>query len=235
MTADHAVGALTASHLCDRALVVRHVGDCGLGLPLEVGGDGPVAEAERPAQAVEMEIEIEDPVVEMGSHALEQGADARETVGLVSVEDEIALAVGADVDHLARDGHAAELQPREILEEFVMIARDIDHARLLTALSQQFLDQNIVIIVPMPLRLQLPAIDDIADKVEIVGIVVFQEFEEKIGAGMFCAEVEVGEPDCAIVHVIQFTASRSSLGGEWVTFGSQRRFHHQGAYGCRKQ
>jgi hypothetical protein len=48
---------------------------------------------------------------------------------------------------------------------------------------------------PVPPALQLPAIDDVADEVELVGLVVPQEIQQIVGLAAGCSQVNVGNPD----------------------------------------
>ncbi|EHP44079.1 hypothetical protein OR16_05342 [Cupriavidus basilensis OR16] len=52
---------------------------------------------------------------------------------------------------------------------------------------------------PVPAAAQLPAIDDVADQVELVRFIVLEEIEQVIGLAARRAEVNVGQPDGAVV------------------------------------
>ena len=58
-----------------------------------------------------------------------------------------------------------------------MVARDVDDARALARLAQQLLHHVVVRLRPIPARLELPAIDDIADEIDHVGVVVAEELQ----------------------------------------------------------
>jgi hypothetical protein len=58
---------------------------------------------------------------------------------------------------------------------------------------------------PKPARFQLPAVDDVADQINRVGIVIAQEVKETIGLAAARAEVNVGneestEPNCTVLR-----------------------------------
>ena len=77
----------------------------------------------------------------------------------MAVQNEIPFAIGRGVNHLAREHYAPEIHIQELLDEFVMIAADVNDPGLFAALSEQFLDEDIVTVFPMPFGLQLPAVN----------------------------------------------------------------------------
>jgi hypothetical protein len=91
-----------------------------------------------------------------------------------------------------RNLDAAEMGAGKIAQEFVMIAGDIDDAGPLARLAQHFLDHVIAILRPIPAALQPPAVNDIADEVDCIGLVVAQEIQQKIGLGGLGAEMHIG-------------------------------------------
>ena len=86
-----------------------------------------------------------------------------------------------------------------------MIARQIDDARALAGLAQQLLHDVVVVLRPVPARPQLPAVDDVADEVDGIGIVVAQEVEKLVGLATACAEMHIGNKEstellCAVLE-----------------------------------
>ena len=121
----------------------------------------------------------------------------RQAVGLVAVDDEIFFPVGSGMNRLTRDSNRAEFHAEKLLNEFVVVAADVDDLGLLAAFTKQFLNQHVVILAPKPAELQLPAINEITDEVEIFAIHDPQEFEQFLHPRMPGAEVDVGNPDGA--------------------------------------
>jgi hypothetical protein len=195
VAADDAVHALLARHLREGFLVLGHKFHRGLGLELQVRGERPVAEAEGAAQAIEVQVEIENPVVQVRADLFEQVVEVREAVGLVAVRDEIFPPVRADVNDLLRERDAAEPHAGEFLHELVMIAGEVDDARLLAAFAEQFLDQDVVVVAPVPAEAQLPAVNQVADDVEVAAVGDAQEVEQVRDVRVFRAEVHVRNPD----------------------------------------
>src|ERR1700730_3753210 len=86
-----------------------------------------------------------------------------------------------------------------------MVAGHVDDARALARLAQQLLHHVVVMLRPVPAGLELPAVDDVADQINGVGIVIAEEIEEAIGLAAARAEMNVGdkertEPSCAVLN-----------------------------------
>jgi len=122
-------------------------------------------------------------------------------VELVAVDDQEPLAVGGAVFGLAADGDAAEVQPGVLPRRLVVVAGHVDHPRALARLAQHLLHHVVVALLPVPRLLQLPAVDDVADQVQGVGLVVAQEVEQEGGLAAGGAEVDIGNPDGAVALV----------------------------------
>jgi hypothetical protein len=99
---------------------------------------------------------------------------------LVAVHDQKASTIGGLMDGRVDDLNATHLHAEIVAQELIVIAREIDDARALAALAQQLLHHVIVRLRPVPALLQPPAIDDIADQIDRVGIVKPHEIEQKM-------------------------------------------------------
>lgn len=177
VTANDAVHVVFARRLHDRGFVVAHIFYRGFGFVFQVGRDRPIPETESAPDAVEMEIEIQNPIVEPGANAVEQPIAMRDAIELMAVQNEVAFAACGGVNDLARERHAAEIHVEKLLDEFIVIAGDVDDLRLLAAFAKQFLDQHIVAVFPMPFGFQLPAVNEIADQIKIPAIRLAQEMQ----------------------------------------------------------
>ena len=91
------------------------------------------------------------------------------------------------------DLDAAEMRALERPQELVVVAGDVDDARALAALAQQLLDHVIVRLRPVPGAAQPPAVDDVADQIDRLGVVVAQEIEQELGLRRLRAEMDVGD------------------------------------------
>jgi hypothetical protein len=137
-------------------------------------------------------------------HVVSLAAEQREParlrdyqIEMVAVNDQIAPAVRAQMDRVLDNLDAAEMRAVIIAQEFVVIARHIDDARAFARLAQKFLHHVVVALRPAPSGLELPAIDDVADEVDHLGIVVTEKVEQAAGLTTLCAKVHVGDEERA--------------------------------------
>ena len=154
-----------------------------LGAELQIGRDRPVPESQPASNAVEKRVEGENPVVEPGSHLLKQAVESDEPVELVSMEDQVPPSVGAGVDAAFHEPDRTETHSGEVLEEFVVVAVDQGDPGVLAALAQDLLQEDVVFVPPIPTPLQLPAVDQVPDDVEVLRVMVLQEVEQGVDLG----------------------------------------------------
>ncbi len=84
---------------------------------------------------------------------------------------------------------------REMAAELVVIAGDVDDARALARLAQDFLHDVVVRLRPIPSAADLPAVDDVADEIKVVGFGVAEKIEEVMCLAAGSAEMQIGNPD----------------------------------------
>ncbi len=80
---------------------------------------------------------------------------------------------------------------------FVVIAGDIDDLGALARLAQYFLHDVVMRLVPIPAPHELPAVDDIAHQVKVVGLGAAEKIEQPLGLAAGGAKVGIGDPDGA--------------------------------------
>ena len=115
----------------------------------------------------------------------------------IAVNDQIAPPVDALMDGVFHDVDAAKMRAVIIPQEFIVIARHIDDLGALARLAQYFLHEVVVRLRPVPVRSQRPAIDDIADEIDGIGIMAAEKVEQSIGLRAACSEVDVGDKQSA--------------------------------------
>ena len=157
----------------------------------------PIRRAQHAAQSVEHAVGGEREVVGLVAQERQPARLRHHQVEDVAVHDQIAAAVGALVDGVLHHLDAAEMGAVIAAQEFVVVARDVDDARTLAALAQQFLHHVVMRLRPIPRRAQRPAVDDVADEVNGVGFVVAQEVEQFFGLAAARAEMHVGNEESA--------------------------------------
>ena len=118
-------------------------------------------------------------------------------IELVAMDDEVAPSVGAVVDGVLDHLDAAEMRAVKAAQEFVVIARHVDDARALARLAQELLHHVVVRLRPVPAGLERPAVDDVADQVDRLGVVVAQEVEQRSAWQPAGAEMHIGDEQCA--------------------------------------
>ncbi len=80
-----------------------------------------------------------------------------------------------------------------------MVSRDVNHARAFAGFAQDLLDDIVVLLRPIEATPQLPEIDQIADDVERLHLIVTEEIEKGGGIAAARAEMEIGNPGGADV------------------------------------
>lgn len=198
VAADHAVGAPLSRFGDHRHLEAADVFDCFLDLVLEVGRQRPIAEPELAPGPVDGGVDGKRRLIGAIAGEGQPAGVADHAVELVAVQDQQAAAVGGDVDGLVLDDDAPEAAEGEVAENLVVIAGDVDDAGPLAGLAQQFLDDVVVGLVPVPGALEAPAVEDVADQVEEVGIGLLQEIEKKLGIAAAGTQVDIRNPDGAV-------------------------------------
>lgn len=93
------------------------------------------------------------------------------------------------------DLDAAEMGAGIVAQELVVIAGDVDDAGALAALAQKLLDDVVMLLRPVPAAFQAPAVDDIADQVERLGVVIAQEVEKQRRLTALAAEMDIGNEE----------------------------------------
>jgi len=199
VAADHAVGAVAVGLGDQRLLELADIADRVLDLELRPLRERPVREAEPAPHRVENAIGHDREIVGGAAEQREPARLRHHQVEIVAVDDEVAPAVGAVVDGGLGHLDAAEMGAVIVAQELVVIARNVDDARALARLAQEFLHHIVVRLRPEPAGAQLPAVDDVADQIDQVGVVPAQEVEETLGLAAAGAEMHVGDEQRTIL------------------------------------
>ena len=85
MAANHSVNVVLSRRLHDRLLVVAHVLNRRLGFVFQIGRQRPIPETKAAPDAVEMDIEVQDPIVKPGADAVEQSIEIHDAVELMAM------------------------------------------------------------------------------------------------------------------------------------------------------
>ena len=195
MSTDHAIEAPASCHLGHRLFEIGDVADRILNPVLEIGRQRPISHSHSAAEPVEPVVELErevvGPVTEMGQPL---GVD-HHGVELIAVDHQKLAPIGGDVDHFVRDSHLAEIKFEIVAHEFIVIAWNECDRRSFARLAQQFLNDVIVGLRPIPRPPQPPTIDHVTDEIEVLGLGIAQEIEKIFRLAAPCAQMDVGNPD----------------------------------------
>ena len=115
----------------------------------------------------------------------------------IAVDHQIAPPVDAGMDGVLDHVDAAEMGAVIVPQELVVIAGDVDDLGALARLAQHLLHEIVVRLRPVPVGLQRPAVDDIADQVDGVGVVGAEEVQQSVGLRAAGSEMDVGDKQSA--------------------------------------
>ena len=110
----------------------------------------------------------------------------------------------ADRHHLISQHDSTKAKSEKLPRSFVVIAGNVGDVRAFTRLAEHFLHNVIVPLMPVPAALQGPAVDNVADQIQILRFCVLQEFKQQVGLAANRAQVNIGNPDSAVAEFARF-------------------------------
>jgi hypothetical protein len=200
VTADDSGHAVLATELNHGVLVIVHVFHRCLGFELYIGRERPVTEAEGSSDAIDPDVQVQNPVVERRADPIQQTVEMSDPIELMPVNHQITPAVRGHMNRALHEANTAKADAKKLFEKLIVIARDKRDAGLLAILPKQFLDQQIVVVRPKPFPAQLPSIDEISNDVKMFAFRVAQEVEKLSHLGVLGSQMNVRYPNGAIVH-----------------------------------
>ncbi len=200
MPANHSSHPALARELNHGVLVVRDVFHGGLGFQFDVRSKRPITETESAPRAINPDVHVEDAVVKRGADTVEQAVEMGEAVELMAVNDQVALSISGGMDDTFSQMNSTEAHAEKFFQELVVVSCDVGDAGLFAVFAQQFLDEHVVLLGPIPFAAQLPAIDEITNEVKVLAFGVAEEIEELAHLSVLSAKMNVGDPDGAIAR-----------------------------------
>jgi hypothetical protein len=85
----------------------------------------------------------------------------------------------------------------ELSEVLVVVTRNEDDLGAVFGFSQDRPDDVVVLLRPVKCASQTPKIDDVTDQVELVGLDLAQEVQQRGCIASACPEMDVGDEDAA--------------------------------------
>jgi hypothetical protein len=183
-----------------------------LHLDLQVGRKAPVPQTQPVADARHQSVQHQEGSI---GPIAEEGEPARvldDAVELVAVHDQEPPAVRRLVDRVTHHHHASEVDAAEVARDLVVVAGHIDHLHALAGHPQDLLDHIVVGLRPVPAALQLPAVDDVADQIELLALHPLDEVQQHIGLAALGAQVHVADEHRAAAQNLGFGRHRRSPG-----------------------
>ena len=92
---------------------------------------------------------------------------------------------------------AAEMGTVIAAQEFIVVARRVNDARAFARLAQKLLHHVVVRLRPVEAGSHRPAVDDIADQINRIRLVMAQEVEKLCSLTAARAEMNVGDEESA--------------------------------------
>ena len=83
-----------------------------------------------------------------------------------------------------------------------MIARNIDEPRAFAPFTEQFLDNIIMLLRPIPAAAQAPAVNHIANQIDRIGIVGFKKIQQQMGLTALGSKMEIGQEQRAELSLV---------------------------------
>jgi hypothetical protein len=195
MPADHAVHRMAPRLADQRALVLADVVHGVLDLELEPLRQRPVRIAQQAARGVEHAIEPKRGLVGMIAEVGEPAGVLDHHVEVIAVDDKIALAVAGLMDRGFRNLDPAEMVAVVVSQELVVVARHVHDARALAGEAQELLHDVVMGLRPVPAVFELPAVHDVTDEIDHVGLMIAQEVEQPLGLAALGPEMNVGDEE----------------------------------------
>jgi hypothetical protein len=101
------------------------------------------------------------------------------------------------VHELVGQFHVAERVRRKPSQKLVVVPRHVAHPRAALEHAENASNHEARSVGPDEVALQLPAIDDVADEIQTLGLNAAEEVEKVLGAGKPAAEMNVGNEERA--------------------------------------
>jgi hypothetical protein len=193
--ADHAIRAALSGLAGHCGLKVADVAYGPLDLQLQVARQAPVGQSETGAQRVETTIDLESPLVPDVAQIGQPLGALNDAIEEVAVRDPESSAVGGHMDAFGKHVDAAEVVLDIAPCELVVIAGDEYDASAFARFPQDFLNDVVMGLGPEPGAAELPAVDDVANKVEGLALGVAQEVEQRGGLAAWRAQMQIRDPD----------------------------------------
>ena len=163
-------------------------------LMFEILRKRPVRQVKKPTEQIEPVIDFEQQDIGRIAKIGQPSGVLNNVVKKVTMHDPETFAFRVDMNCVFTNLYLTEGQAGKFPRRFIMVARDIIHLGAMSCLSQDFLNDIVMRLGPVPSFLQLPTVDDIADKIECFATGVFKKVQELHRPGATCAKMSIRYP-----------------------------------------
>ena len=87
----------------------------------------------------------------------------------------------------------------ELTDKHIVIACDIDNPRAFARFAQEFLNHIVVGLWPVPTFFQLPAVDNVADQINRLCLVVRHKVQQSARLAIARTQMHIRNPQCAVL------------------------------------
>jgi hypothetical protein len=200
MAAEDAVHLVLPGVSHDRLFELPDKRDGVFYLALRVGAERPVAQPETPPQKVHRLVEPQQELVAHITDVREPLDVLNDRVELVAMDDQQLAPIRGAVQRAPRDRQAAVFAD-VFAQQFIVVAGNIDNPGAFASFAQDFLDHVVVGLRPVAAPAQTPDIEQIADDIEGLELVIAQELQDGIRVAAARPQMEIGDPASAeFVH-----------------------------------
>src|SRR5580704_2449148 len=114
----------------------------------------------------------------------------------MTMEDQKTLTIRSRVYRIFLNRHATE-HSEVIAHMFVVVTGDVDYSGTLSTFSKKFLDDVIVVLRPIDATLQSGKVDQVANDIQGLEIVLSKKIEERFGLADSVTQVNIRNPRCS--------------------------------------
>ena len=201
VAADDAAAVLLFRVAGDEEFEVVDEVHCPLHLRLQQRAERPVGIAERAAGKVHPLVQVERCRIGPVTEVVDPGGMLREMIEKVAVNHQQPAAVERLVDEGVSQLHVAEGLRGKWPQKLVVVARGVIDLGASLEHAEDPADDETRGVVPVERPLQLPAVDDVTDKIEPVGLDPPEKLKQLIGPAEPTAEVQIGKEQRTDPHL----------------------------------
>jgi hypothetical protein len=167
---------------------------------LQPTGQRPIGQPHSLAEMVDPAAHVQQQVIGLVADQSGKPAAFHHVVELVTVHQQQASAVGCGVDVAVADTDVTESKPVVVAQRMIVVAGHIDDRGPGLGLVQDGAHDVVVRLGPIQAAFHVPEVDDIPEQVQVIALDGIEKVEQVMGLAVFGAQVDVGDPDAAVMQ-----------------------------------